>query len=205
MIAPALHARSQYSQVTQDAFLAMLPLIRAQAQHAFRHEDPEAREELICEVLANAFVGFRRLVERGKDDVARATPLAKFAIKQVRTGRLVGGKLNIRDVTSRYAQVAKGIRVERLDRFDADDGQWQEILIEDRTATPADIAAARIDVAEWFKVLGRRKARIAKALAAGEPVGALAKRIALSPGRISQLRREFRQSWLQFQGELAVA
>ena len=41
-------------------------------------------------------------------------------------------QLNVRDVSSRYAQLAKGFVVERLDQFDADVGEWREALVEDR-------------------------------------------------------------------------
>ena len=49
------------------------------------------------------------MVQLSKQDVAYATPLAQYAIKQVRSGRRVGTKINIRDVSSRHAQAAKGI------------------------------------------------------------------------------------------------
>jgi hypothetical protein len=52
---------------------------RRQASLAFRNALPEAREELIAEVVANAYHAYARLVERGKKDVAFATPLAQYA------------------------------------------------------------------------------------------------------------------------------
>lgn len=204
MIAPAPQPTPRVATNTQDMFLAMLPRIRAIARHAFRHENPESRDNLIAEVVANAFVNFTRLVKRGKAEVAHPTPLAVFGIRQVRVGRQVGCKLNIRDVCSLYAQLAKGIRVERLDQRDAD-GQWQELLVEDRKSGPAEVAATRIDVSNWFKLLGRRKARIAKALARGESPNAVAHMFGISPGRVSQLRDEFRRSWRAFRGEDVAA
>ena len=99
----------------QDRFSQMLPLIHEQASHAFRKELPERREELIAEVIANCWAAFVRLVERGAIDVAYATPLAQFAIRQIRDGRRVGSKLNVLDVSSKYCQRAKGITLERLD------------------------------------------------------------------------------------------
>jgi hypothetical protein len=58
------------SSKTHDKFLAMLPAIAEQARHAFRAAKPELKEELIAEVVANAFCAFVRLVERGKKDLA---------------------------------------------------------------------------------------------------------------------------------------
>lgn len=103
---------------SHDKFLSMLPMIRRQARLAFRRLRPEQREELIEEVCANSFVAYARLVARGKVDAAFATPLATFAIRQVRAGRRVGTKLNVRDISSLYCQRSKGTRMDRLDKFD---------------------------------------------------------------------------------------
>jgi hypothetical protein len=186
-------------------FETMLPAIRAYARRAFQSVGPEAREELIAETVANAFCAYLRLVERGKEEVAHPTPLAMFAIRQIRSGRRVGARLNIRDVSSRHAQRTKGIVVERLEKFDAAAGEWREVLVEDRRAGPADTAAVRIDVATWFSSLPGRQRRIAHELAQGETTGETARKFGLSAGRISQLRQALAESWKRFQGELAVA
>jgi hypothetical protein len=180
----------------------MLPAIRLQARVAFRSFGPEAKEELIQEVVANAYVAFVRLVERGKTRLAYASPLASYAIRQVRVGRRVGNKANVNDVSSAMAKVSKGITVERLDRFDSEGGVWREVLVEDRHAGPAEVAASRIDVSTWFRSLAWKKRRVAKALARGETTSATARKHGLSAGRVSQLRQELAASWAKFQGEL---
>jgi hypothetical protein len=184
----------------QDRFLEMLPSIQQQARAAFRSEMPERQEELIAEVIANAFVAFARLVERGLIDMAYPTPLTQYAIRQVRTGRRVGAKLNVLDVSSQYAQLAKGFTVERLDRRD-EQGQWREILVEDRHAGPAETAAARIDIGDWFASLPKRSRRIAKALGNGERTKEVAKRFGVSAGRVSQVRTELKAAWELFVAE----
>jgi len=196
MIASARKLR----RATREQFLSIMPLIEEQARFAFRDKPFEARRELIAEVVANAFVAFVRLVRRGLSDVVYPTPLAQYAIKQVRGGRRVGTKLNVRDVSSEYSQREKGYIVERLDRFDEEKGEWQEVLVEDRKAGPADTAAARVDIADWFAALPKRKRRIAESLARGETTKATARKFKVSPGRISQLRREFECNWHEFQG-----
>ena len=205
MMALAHEISRPSSRKTHDTIVAMLPLIRAQAQFAFRTKNPEAKEELVAEVVANAFCAFQRLVERGKEEVARPTPLALYAIKQVRCGRRIGGSLNICDVSSCHAQLTHGITVERLDRFDEVDGEWRESLVEDRKAGPAETAAARIDFGAWLRSLGHQKRHLAKLLAKGEATGTAARMFKLSAGRISQLRQELRNSWQAFQGEAATA
>jgi hypothetical protein len=179
----------------------MLAQIRSQARLAFRLLRPEHREEMIQEAIANAYCAFVRLVRRGKADIAYASPLANFAIRQVIAGRRVGAKSSSRDVTSAYARLVEGIIVERLDTFDPEQGEWRAVLIEDRRATPADIAAARIDVAAWFRSLDLKSHRIALALAMGDTTSEVARRTGLSSARVSQIRGLLKASWEAFQGE----
>jgi len=196
--------RSKSMPPGHHRFLEILPQIRRQARIAFQAAKPEAQAELITEVVANAFVAFARLAERGLAELAYPTPLANFAVRQVRAGRCVGTKLNVRDVSSRYAQLAKQIVVERIDRFDHERGEWCEALIEDRSAGPAEIAASRIDVGDWFKSLSRGKRKIAQALARGETTSSVARMFGLTDGRISQLRQELKRSWELFQHQAAA-
>lgn len=185
----------------QNKFLNMLPLIRREARAAFRGVRSDLREELTQEVVASSYVAYSRLADRGKLNVAYATPLAQFAIRQVRSGRSVGTPLNAMDITSSYARLANSIIVERLDQRDEHEGHWKEALIEDRRAGPAEIAAARIDLEAWLRSLTNRRQRIALKLAMGETTGAVAKAFGVTAARISQLRLELSESWRRFQGE----
>jgi len=207
MIAP-LSTNTQNHQpdaAVQHQFLTMLPQIRRQAWMVFRDRRPEAREELIEEVIANAYCAFAQLVRRGKQAVAYPSPLAQYAIRQVRAGRRVGSQLNKQDLLSPYARRIQGFTIERLDRPDKSTGAWRQILVEDQHAGPAEIAAARIDVVAWLATLSRRQRRIAKALAVGASTSAVARQFGLCPARISQLRSWFRGHWEDFQGGRQVA
>jgi hypothetical protein len=179
----------------------MLPAIRKHARIAFRYLGPEARDEAIQEVVAGALVAYVRLVESGRADLAYPTPLAMFGVRQFRAGRRVGTKANVNDVTSPYAQAARGIRVQRLDHYDVEEDAWKEVLIEDRRAGPAQTATARIDFAQWLNGLPARRRQIAQVLATGQPTKLAARQFRISPGRVSQIRRELRDSWERFQGE----
>jgi len=201
MIANAKKMRQAAVCACTTKFLSLLPQIQDQARFAFRHEGAEQREELIAEVIANCWAAFVRLVDRGLIEVAQATPLAQFAIKQVRDGRRVGAKLCVNDVSSGYAQRMKCFRVERLDRFDEEEGTWREVLLEDRHAGPSETAAARIDIADWFDSLPKHKRRVAEILATSETTKTAARKFGVSPGRISQTRRELESSWRKFQGD----
>ncbi len=188
--APARHAE----------FLAMLPAIRRSALVAFRKLPSELRHDLIEEVVANSYVAYARLVERGHADRALPSPLARFAITQIRVGRRVGSRLRIGDAMSNYAQFRKKFTVERLDHFSDEDDCWKEVLVEDRRATPADVAATRLDFTEWLRRLTARLRKIALALAAGETTTAAARMFGVTPARISQIRDLLRKSWEAFQG-----
>ena len=100
MIAKLKVYRELDHRATEERFLEMLPCIRGVAQFAFRRQHRTRRPDLIAEVIANAYVAFRRLVQRGKVDLAYPSVLAWFAIRQVREGRRVGNKRNVKDVLS---------------------------------------------------------------------------------------------------------
>jgi len=176
-------------------FLAMLPAIRCHLRVAFRDLDPEARAEAVQEGICNAMIAYLRLYERGKLDRAFPSPLAIFAARQVRDGRKVGGNLNVKDVSSAYCRRLKHIVLERLDKWDRNEEEWLEIVVEDRNATPADVVRVRLDFAAWLKTLPRRDRKVALDLARGNRTGEVARRYDLSDGRISQLRKEMHLSW----------
>jgi len=158
MIADAKRMRAQ---ALQERFVDMLPSIRQQARVAFRGKSEELRQELTAEVVANCFVAFVRLVERGLDDIIYPTPLAQYAIRQTLDGRKVGGSLNVNDVSSKYAQRSKRFVLESLDRYNQRKAEWKEVLVEDRHSGPAETAASRIDFADWLRSLPRRQRRSA--------------------------------------------
>jgi hypothetical protein len=184
----------------QSDFLTLLPSIRRHAKLRFRYLSPELQEELIQETIARALLDFVRLLETGKGNRIYAGPLARYALFQVCGGRRVGGRLNIRDVSSGYCQHRKDVSLTSLEHFDSS-GEWTERLVEDRSSTPADIAAARIDVCEWLKTLPQRSRRLAERLATGESTRAAAEMFGISAARVSQLRRELQDAWQAFQGE----
>jgi hypothetical protein len=155
--------------------------------------------------VAHAAVAFERLYHQGRSNVANATALAAFAARQFRAGRLVGAKLNVDDVTSPYAHKQRGFRVQSLDRRNPA-GDWKEIMVEDRQCTPAELAASRIDLDNWFADMPGTKRRVAQILATGESGKETARLCNVTPGRVSQLRRELESDWADFHGvPLAVA
>ncbi len=202
MIAPVRKSRRVSNPPAWHAgFLAMLPTIHSYARGAFGHLNPEARQDMIQEVIANALVAYVRLFQQGRIALAYPTVLARYGVAQVRDGRKVGCKLNIRDVLSPYCQKRKNIAMERLDHFDHETGEWQEILVEDRHCGPFDIVRTKLDFAAWLRSLPIKLRRIAKTLASGQRTGDVARKFGLTDGRISQMRSELLASWRLFVNE----
>jgi hypothetical protein len=180
----------------------MLPVIHNYARGAFAHFTPEARQDMIQEVIANALVAYVRLHQQGRVALAYPTVLARYGVAQVRDGRRVGAKMNIKDPLSRYCQKRKGVVVERLDIFDEEENAWAEaVVVDTRSAPVPDIVAFRCDFPAWLKTLHRRDRRIAETLALGHSTSQVAKRFEVSAGRVSQLRRELATSWHEFVGD----
>lgn len=206
MIAVAkLPKKTQRRATWQAGFMALLPDLFRYARQAFRSLRGEARNEAIQEVIVSAMLAYLRLYQRDKEDVAYASVLARYAIAQYHDGRRVAAQLNCQDVLSAYARRLKGIQVESLDRRDMDGESWREIVVEDRHAGPAETAAVRVDFAAWLALQTGRDRKIAGALAEGSTTQEVAKRFRVTPGRISQKRRELLNSWRKFQGEYEEA
>ncbi len=153
---------SDETQFVQQRFLAMLPQIRRQALRAFRNAGAEARAELTQEAIALAYAMFVRLMRRGKVGLAYPTPLTNYAIRQVRAGRRVGCRQNAQDIMSPVVRRASGPTIQRREAHPERIGGLNLMLCEDRHAGPAETAAARLDLAAWFRKLSPRNRRIAR-------------------------------------------
>ena len=205
MITNELEAVATTRTDANARFLELLPQIRRTVRFGLRRAPPHVREEALCECIATAYCAFTRLVERGKAERAYATVLATFALRRFRGGRPVGGRRRSRDVLSDYAQRRHGIAIVSLSETPREN-QWEEFLLEDRTAGPAEIAAVRLDFRAWLERLPPTKRSLATRLAAGAGTAEAAHCLGVSCARISQLRGELAASWQQFQTErLATA
>ncbi len=180
-------------------FEDILPKIVTSLRYEFRGWEREQREEAIQEGVASAFVAYQRLVELGRGGLIYPTVLARYAARHVRAGRRVGGHLNSADVSSRYAQRKKGLKLLRLDRYDEHQQHWREAVIDDPRTSVFHQVWFRIDFPAWLKLLSCRTRRIALVLARGHATQDVARKFGLSLARVAQLRRELEQSWRRFQ------
>ncbi len=182
----------------QADFQQILPKVHSQAIYAFRQLSEEAREEAVQESVCCACLTYARLHGRGDVTAIKPCSLARYAILRCRGGREVGQRRNSQDALSTYARRRRAVCVESLHLRDPESDCWSEILVEDGTITPADLAASRIDYPAFLATLDPRRRQIAEMLASGESTFDVAQTFSVSPARISQLRNEFRAAWDRF-------
>lgn len=183
-----------------EGFLKLLPAIHEQLRFCLRKLRPDERADAMAECIASITVEYAKLYEQGKLDVAYASTLVTYSVRHFFAGRRVGNRLNANDITSPWAQKQRGFHVKSLDQR-TPNGEWKEVVVEDRRASPATVAASRIDIEEWLDGLPRPKRYIAEMLATGETTSEAANRFDVTPGRISQLRKELAESWDDFQAQ----
>jgi DNA-directed RNA polymerase specialized sigma24 family protein len=186
-------------QRLQQEFVELLPDIQRYAGRVFRRCRVPDRDDLVSETIGRVWLHFLRLTARGTDPKRVFRPLLRFSVLAVKDGRRVGGHRNSRELCHRGR--GDGLRIVSLeDRDDESRSPWREILAETKAFSPAETAAARLDIEAWLREQSARDRSIANLLAAGETTSSVAKRFRLSCARISQLRKEFKESWERYQG-----
>ena len=207
-------------EVLHVRFLALVPRIETHARIYFRGiRCPVKQEDRVQECVALAWKWFLRLSEQGKDVFEFPMAFAALLARAVKCGRRLCGQERAGEVLSFVAQQRHGFRVERLPSTTRSphehlyaDPYGQALLdafeerLRDNTLTPIpDQVEFRIDFPAWLRTLTGRERRMVRAMAQGERTQDLSRDFDLSPGRVSQLRREFRDGWRRFHGEDAPA
>ena len=192
---PALHT----------AFLALLPRLELHGRIVFRHvRCPQQREDAIQEMRALAWLWFVRLTRRGKDPGDFPSALTTFAAQAVQSGRRLCGQDRPNDVLSPHARRRRGFTVCSLPASSGLTGNVFDEALADNTRTPPDEQAAfRLDFPAWLRTRTARDRDLVGDLALGERTRAVAHKYGLSPGRVSQLRREFHADWQRYCGDPA--
>ena len=181
------------------SFLAILPQLQRHGRIYFRGVRSDRRADLVAETVALAWRWFVRLAERGTDPTRFAVMLACYAARAVKSGRRVTGQESDRDALSPLAQMRRCFVVRTLPEFSTLSGNPLAEALQDNTQSPvADQAAFRLDFPAWLATLGSRNKSIAQDMALGHRTRELADTYGLSPGRVSQLRREFQDAWERF-------
>ena len=196
-------------------FLTLLPRIERHGRIYFRHVPKYMKDEVLQEMRALAWLWFRRLAQRGKDVAEFLSTFSDFLVRAVNNGRRVHGNERAKDAMNVMTQRRRGFRVEPLPMnlqasheslYSTVHGQRDHDAFEERlcdnTLTPVpEQAAFRIDWPAWVRTRTDRDRRIIEELMTGERTFDVSRKYGLSPGRVSQMRRELHQDWLAFYGE----
>jgi hypothetical protein len=188
----------------QGGFVSILPTIHRQVRHSFRRQQAVHQEESVAEGIAAACVSYQLLAARGQLHRVSPTSIAGYALRHVRSGRHVGGSQDsVQDPLGPAAR-RRGVLVHSLQAGGGEGTEWRGLALADKRSDVAELACFRLDFQDWLSTLTERDRRVISGLCEGEPAKALAERLGLTPGRISQLRRLYERLWKQFQGD-AVA
>jgi hypothetical protein len=182
---------------------ALLPKILEHGRIFFRRLKADHREEAVAEMTALSWAWFLRLIQRGKDPTRFPAVLAMFAALAVRAGRRLGGQGTSKDVMSPVGQRRHGFNVQYLPPGESgrDDDPLIEALRDTPGTSPAEQAAFRLDFRLWLRRRTERHRRLIEDLMVGERTQDVSRKYGISPGRVSQLRQEFYDSWQRFWGE----
>jgi len=183
------------------AFLSILPKITRHGRVSFRHlRCRDKRDDCIAEMVALSFQWYLRLIERGKDPTQFPTALATYAARAVRSGRRLCGQEKGGDVLSPLAQVRHSFNTQTIPEYDTSTADNTTLdALRDNTATPPpDQAHFRVEFPRWVKTYADRERRLIHDMMQGERTHTLAEKYGLSPGRISQRRRDFMVDWNHF-------
>ena len=187
----------------QATFLAsVLPRIVTHGRIYFRHRRHADQEEAIQEMAALCWKWFLRLAERGKDATRFPTALATFAARAVRSGRRLAGMDRSKDVLSPQARQRHGFTMGKLPDCSSLNGNVLDEALADNTQSPVvEQVCFRLDFPSWRASRNERDRRVLDDLMLGERTLDVAGRHGLSPGRVSQLRRELHDDWEHFCAE----
>jgi hypothetical protein len=204
----------------ESAFLALLPRIEAHARIYFRHlKCAHQKADAVQEMCALAWKWLLRLHEKGKDPSCFVTAFVTFLARAVNSGRRLAGKAKAKDVLNPYTQQRHGFKVEYLPTsfragqehlYASPLGQELQDELEERlqdnTITPVlEQVMFRLDFMAWLRTLTPRERRMIRGMMRNERTMDLSKKFEVSPGRISQMRREFHAGWQRFCGDAEQA
>ena len=208
------------SQSLHETFLALLPKIETHAKISFRHiRCASTKADKVAEAVALAWNWFLRLHERGKDINDFRMVFTFLVVKAVKSGRRVTGTESIKDALSERAQRRHRFKVEALPtstrasheaRFSKPHAQVEQDILEERlrdnvATPPPDAAAFRIDFPQWRSGQSERDRKLIDLLMLDTRTQDVAKKFAVSSGRVSQKRRQLHDDWQRFHGEDVTA
>jgi hypothetical protein len=151
-------------------------------------------DDALQEMRAIAFGIYRSSVRRGKE--VFYTPIMKYAIKRYNSGRRFSGSSTV-DVLSDCTRILERCDICSLDQFYLHDGDLP-FLTDWRQSDVADAVQFKIDFEDWVAQHTERDQQIIGDLWMNETTNDVAKKYKVSAGLISQYRKRYEKSWLDF-------
>ncbi len=198
MIAIAQERHASQPAAWHAGFLKMLPRIERSARVAFRSLRADVRDDAVGEVIANCLSAYHRLYERSELHRAFASPLVRFAVAQYHAGRRVGTSQCGRDLYGTRTKKDGRVEIRSIGTPMEQRQAWMECLTDNRRTPVPDQAHFRLEFPRWLRMQTRRNRQIAERLSLGYSTAEVARKFSVSPGRISQIRRELHDSWQTF-------
>jgi len=158
-------------------FLKIYPVILGYCRKAFRGHHDE--EELTAEAVTVAFLGWESLQRRAK--TASPLSVAFYAVRRARSGRKVCTSDRKRDAFN----LPRCVEPDIIARLAGDDD-------------PAEEAALRIDFPAYMATQPDMKRQACRMFLRGESTKDVARRLRVSCGRVSQVRRELVDGWASY-------
>jgi hypothetical protein len=188
-------------QKAQQQFLEILPHVERIAKYAFRHMDPESREDAVAEALALAWQNHLHCSLAGKSPGAPS--IAYYAVKNVRSGRRLAGTSST-DVHSDKTQMMGRAAVCHTGSEVRDIGDGPTTpLIDHRTwMRPFHRTRVETDYPDFLdqeEVTGQEETVFAM-LAEGRMGKEIADELQVSQPRVSQIKRSLSRKLMQFFG-----
>jgi DNA-binding NarL/FixJ family response regulator len=179
-------------------FLAVMPRVSYMARRRFAYMPREQREDAVAEAIAAGFQAYISMKRRGRLKLISTVGFARNAVRHVAAGRRVGNSQAGRDVMSDLGRRRHGRGVQSLDvesLGNTDECGWLHEAVAARQTPVPEQVALRVDGGRWLASLKTRDKWMIEELAAGEMAVKVAKRFGISPARLSQLRKQWADSW----------
>ena len=200
MIAFVDSRQSSNADGWQEGFLEMLPRIERYARRTFCKLCGEAKDDAVCEVIVSCLCAYCRLFQRNEVQRAFASTLVQYAVALYYSGRRVGTSQCSGDVYSRRPSRRSASSLLSIGAPQDQYGGWKEQLTDNHSTPIPDQVHFRIEFPRWLQAQTLRNRKIVEILSLGYTTAEVARQFRMSSGRVSQLRREFYESWNQFTG-----
>lgn len=168
----------------------------------------QTRDDMVAEGVGLCWKWFVKAQAQGKNPVEFPTALARFAARAVRAGRTVCGSQRAKEVLSAVARHRHGVVVEYFGRglcqcnkaCHSTPGSvccdpYEEYLCENCVTPVPEQVVFRIDWPLFVESLTERDRELMYFLGLGNSNQDAASEFGLSPGRVSQLRKEWAERW----------